>query len=219
MFFKAVVAVLPWRLRRHFLQWFFGYELHADSRIGFAWVYPRHLKMGAGTRIGHLTVVKGLDRLVMAEHASIGRMNWISGYPSGSSPHFAHQVDRRPELAMATHSAITNRHIVDCTDRITIGAFATVAGFRSQLLTHSINLQTCRQEARPISIGAYCFIGTACTLLGGSGVPDYSVLGANSLLNKCFTETHRLYACVPAAMQAELGPDLAYFRRDNGFVI
>lgn len=219
MALKILLVLLPWRLRRLLLQRIYGYELHPDSRIGLAWVFPARLVMGAGAQIGHLTVVKGLDRLLLAESAIIGRLNWISGYPKDQPPHFAHQPDRRPELELAAHAAITNRHIVDCTDRICIGAFATVAGFRTQLLTHSINLETCRQEARPIHIGAYCFVGTACTVLGGANLPDCCVLGAHSLLNKVFTETHRLYAGVPAEERRVLAEDLAYFKRKTGVVI
>jgi acetyltransferase-like isoleucine patch superfamily enzyme len=219
MAFKFLLLLLPWPLRRYLLQRIYGYQLHPRARIGLAWVYPRHLVMDAGAQISHLTVVKGLDRLSMGESAIIGRLNWISGYPSGLPPHFADQPDRRPELELGAHAAITNRHIVDCTDRISIGAFATVAGFRSQLLTHSINLATCRQEARPIHIGAYCFVGTACTVLGGAVLPDCSVLGAHSLLNRAFLETHRLYAGVPAEVKRELDQDLPYFRRASGFVV
>jgi hypothetical protein len=219
MAIKILLLLLPWGLRRPLLQWLYGYQLHPRARIGLAWVYPRQLVMAAGSQVGHLTVVKGLDLLQMAEAASIGRLNWISGYPSGVPPHFAHQAGRRPELQLAAHAAITNRHILDCTDLISIGAFATIAGFRSQLLTHSINLETCRQESRPIHIGAYCFVGTACTVLGGAQLPDYCVLGAHSLLNKSFIETHRLYAGVPAESRRELSPALAYFSRQAGFVL
>ncbi len=219
MLTRILLLLLPWWLRRRLLQRLYGYQLHPQSRIGLAWVYPRRLVMAAGASIGHLTVVKGLDELLMAQASTIGRLNWISGYPSGLPPHFTHQQDRRPELDLGAHAAITNRHIIDCTDRISIGAFATIAGFRSQLLTHSINLETCRQESRPISVGAYCFVGTACTVLGGANLPDYCVLGAHSLLNKAFSETHRLYAGVPAEQRRELDPQLAYFKRKTGVVI
>jgi acetyltransferase-like isoleucine patch superfamily enzyme len=215
---KLLLILLPWWLRRPLLQRLYGYSLHPSSRIGLAWVYPQRLSMAAGAKIGALTVVKGLDRLELGEQAIIGRLNWISAYPSNLPPHFAHQAGRRPELKLGAHSAITNRHLVDCTDLITIGAFATVAGFRSQLLTHSINLKTCQQEARPITIGAYSFVGTACTVLGGASLPDYSVLGAHSLLNKAWSEKHRLYGGVPATVQGELDPKMVYFTRTTGFV-
>jgi len=197
----------------------YGYRLHPTSRIGLAWVFPRRLVMESGARIGHLTVCKGLELVELGEHASIGRLNWITAYPLGAPRHFSHIAERHPELIVAKHAAITNRHIVDCTERVTLGPFATVAGFRSQLLTHSIDLEMCRQDAKPIAIGAYAFVGTACTILGGAVVPDHSVVGAASLLRSAYDEPYWLYAGVPAKPVAQLDPGMKYFARTDGFVI
>jgi acetyltransferase-like isoleucine patch superfamily enzyme len=197
----------------------YGYRLHETSRIGWAWVFPRTLVMGPGASIGHLTVVKGLDQLSLGDHASIGRLNWITAYPANKPPHFTHRASRSPQLVLGEHAAITNRHIIDCTEDVSIGRFSTVAGFRSQILTHSIDLVACRQDAMPISIGDYCFVGTACTILGGSRLPDYCVLGAHALLNRSYGETLRLYAGVPAKEVATLTQDMKYFLRTEGFVI
>jgi hypothetical protein len=210
--------VLPWPLRRAVLRRFFGYEIADTSRIGLSWVYPKKLVLKDGARIGHLTICKNIDLLEIGESASLGNLNWITGYPTGLPGHFEHQPDRRPELVLGPHSAITNRHFVDCTARVDIGAFATFAGFAGQLLTHSINLQTNRQEAYPISIGAYCFVGTNCVLLGGSALPDYSVLGAKSLLNRAHTEKYFLYGGVPAKPIKALPETTKYFQRKSGFV-
>jgi len=209
---------LPWPVRRAILRGFFGYEISDTSRIGLSWVCPKKLVMKPGARIGSLTMVKSIDLLRMEDESFIGNLNWITGFPSGSEKHFAHQTDRRPELILAPHSAITNRHIVDCTASVHIGAFTTFAGFASQLLTHSINLETNRQEAYPITIGAYCFVGTNCVLLGGSALPDYSVLGAKSLLNRAYLETCTLYGGVPAKPIKTLPPTTPYFTRKTGFV-
>jgi acetyltransferase-like isoleucine patch superfamily enzyme len=216
---RALVVLLPWPLKRRVLEVLYGYRVHPTSRIGFAWFFPRRLVMERGSRIGHLTVCKGLEVVELGEHASIGRLNWITAYPLGASPHFAHIAERHPELIVANHAAITNRHIVDCTERVTIGPFATVAGFRSQLLTHSIDLAACRQDAKPIVIGAYAFVGTACTILGGAVVPDHSVVGAASLLRSAYDEPYRLYAGVPAKAVAQLDPEMKYFARTEGFVL
>jgi carbonic anhydrase/acetyltransferase-like protein (isoleucine patch superfamily) len=62
-------------------------------------------------------------------------------------------------------------------------------------------------------------VSTACTVLGGASLPDYCVLGAHSLLNKAFSDTHRLYAGVPAEPRRELATDLGYFKRKTGVVI
>jgi acetyltransferase-like isoleucine patch superfamily enzyme len=215
MFFSLL---LPWSLRRRFLEAQFGYSLHPTSRLGFAWIFPRHLIMEEQARIGHLTVCKGADLLHLGPHAIIGQLNWITGFPSSASRHFAHQTERRPELILGAHAGISSRHFIDCTARVRIGAFSTVAGFRSQLITHSIDLAAGRQSSEPIEIGEYCFLGTNAVVLGGAGLPHHSVLGAKSLLNKKWAEPFRLYGGVPAKPLTELPEDLAYFRRAEGFV-
>ncbi len=113
--------------------------------------------MDAHSHIGHLTVCKGLDLLRLGPYASIGRANWITGLPAGSPKHFVDQDDRRPRLLIGEHAAITNRHLIDCTDTVSIGDFSTFAGFRSQILTHSIDIEACCQTSAPVSIGRYCF--------------------------------------------------------------
>jgi acetyltransferase-like isoleucine patch superfamily enzyme len=210
---------LPWKPRRSLLEKQFGYILHPTSRIGLAWIFPDRLILEANAAIGHLTLCKNIALLHLHEHATIGRGNWITGFPQGSSPHFTSETERHPQLILGEHSAITNRHLIDCTNSITIGKFTTFAGFGSQILTHSIDLAQNRQVSAPVSIGDYCFIGTSSVLLGGSALPDYSVLGAKSLLNKSFTETYSLYGGVPARPLEKLAPDLAYFHRREGFVV
>jgi acetyltransferase-like isoleucine patch superfamily enzyme len=210
--------LLPWGLRRSFLEKQFGYSIHPTSRIGFAWIFPRQLVMEEGSRIGHLNVCKNIDLFHIGAHAVVGQLNWITGFPSGPSRHFGHQPDRRPELILEKHAGISSRHLIDCTARVRIGAFATIAGFRSQLLTHSIDLTAGRQTAQPIDIGEYCFTGTNSVMLGGSALPHHSVLGAQSLLNKKWEEPYRLYAGVPAKPIKELSPEMEYFRRTEGFV-
>jgi hypothetical protein len=214
-----VAMLLPWNLRRAFLEKQFGFQIHPTARIGFAWVFPSRLIMEEGSSIGHLTVAKNLDLLHLKTRATIGRGNWITGFPLGNSPHFASETDRRPELILGEHSAITNRHLLDCTSAITIGAFTTIAGFQSQFISHTIDIRLNRQTSGPISIGKYCFVGTDCVVLGGAVLPDYSVLGAKSLLNKAHTQTYRLYGGVPARELQTLPPDCGYFTRREGFVV
>ncbi len=215
---SLLCLLLPWPLRRALLRSAFGYEISDTSRIGLSWVCPKKLVMKPGARIGSLTVVKGVDLLEMGEDSYIGNLNWVTGFPSGHAKHFAHQPERRPELILGPHAAITNRHMVDCTASVRIGSHTTLAGFATQLLTHSINLETSRQEAYPITIGSYCFLGTNCVLLGGVALPDYSVLGAKSLLNRAQTETYTLYGGVPAKPIKKLPVELLYFLRKTGYV-
>ncbi len=200
------------------LNTFLRFELHRTSHIGFAWTLPKRLILEEHSRIGHLTLCKGLDLLHLKAHASIGPLNWISAYPSSSTEFFARDKDRKPQLLVGAHAAITSRHLIDCTSTVSVGDFSTVAGWRSQLLSHSIDLQLGRQTSRPITIGRYCFVGTACVLLGGSALPDYSVLGAQSLLNRRFLATHWLYAGTPSKPVKALPENSLYFVREVGVV-
>ncbi len=217
-FLMLLSFLLPWPLRRRLLQRCFGFQIHPTARIGLAWVRPQRLVMEEGTYIGDLTICKNLDLIHLKAHSRIGRGNWITGFPPGHPKHFAHEAERRPELILGEHSAVTNRHLIDCTARVTVGKFATFAGFQSQILTHSIDLQTNRQSSAPVSIGDYCFVGTNCVILGGAVLPDFCVLAAKSQLATKLTEQCALYSGVPARFVQELSPEFGYFRRTEGMV-
>ena len=210
--------VLPWSIRRSILEKFYNCHLGEGSRIGLSLLLCRSVRLGRGARIGHLNFLKNLSLVELGDHAVINNLNWITGFPKMDSPHFAAEPDRAPELILGHHSAITNRHLVDCTNRVTIGKFTTFAGFRSQILTHTIDIVEGSQTSRPLTIGDFCFIGTDCILLGGSSLPSYSVLGAKSLLNKQHLTQYRLYGGIPARELSELPADAKYFTREKGFV-
>lgn len=218
MILKILIFFLPWPLKRWALQKKFGYEIHPSARIGLAWVYPRHLRLGRESRIDHFTVAIHLDAVELGDYSTIGRSNWITGHPGGSDRHFTHQKDRRPRLLMGEHSAITKKHYVDCTHEIRIGKFTTIAGHQSELLTHSIDVVAGRQHSKPIEIGDYCFIGTRCIILGGARLPSQSVLAAGAVLTKPFETPFSLFGGVPARRLKELPKEARYFHRTTGFV-
>jgi acetyltransferase-like isoleucine patch superfamily enzyme len=116
------------------------------------------------------------------------------------------------------HSAITHRHLIDCTNEVRIGTHSTIAGWRTQILTHGIDLTLSHQTSRPVVIGSYCFVGTGSILLKGSRLPDRSVLSAGSVLLTQESEECALYSGVPAQKVRDLAPDSAYFTRQEGFV-
>ena len=217
-FLRLCVVLLPWTLRRWVLRRFFKYRIHPTARIGCSWIFPEELEMAEHARIGHFNVAIHLQRVSLGAHALIERSNWITGFKAGDSRHFAHRTDRAPVLLLHEHSAITKHHHLDCTDRVEIGGFTIIGGYGSQLLSHSIDLENNRQDAAPISIGRYCFIGTAVVVLGGARLPDRSVLGAKALLNEAFEQPGWLYAGVPARPVKALNETNAYFHRKEGFV-
>lgn len=216
---KFLICLLPWRSKRFFLERIFGYKIHPSARIGLSWIYPRDLIMLEGSRIGSLNVAVHLEEMVLEKFSKIGRSNWITGFPiNKDSVHFSHQSDRVSKLILGEHSAITKNHHLDCTNILSIGKFTTIAGYQSQFLTHSINIVDGRQDSMPIEIGEFCFVGTNVVVLGGSSLPNYSVLGAKSLLNRKWKECYFLYGGVPATPKKEIPKDARYFSRQKGFV-
>jgi len=214
---SAIAWPLPWVLRRWLLRVFCGYSFAAGARVGHSLIGCRALAMGPYARIGHFNVIKGM-RVDLAEHATIGDFNWISGLGKDNTQHFGEESSRDPALVMGRHAALTARHYVDCSNRVDIGEFATVAGARSQILTHAIDFARNRQVSAPARIGRYCFVGTACVVLKGAELPECSVLAAGSTLARAFDQPFTLYSGVPAQPVKSLDRNAEYFRRTRGYV-
>lgn len=215
---QIVAMPLPWALRRRVLNRLLGFEIASSAWIGCSILDVKKLKMLKGSSIGHLTYAKGLTELRLGDFGHIGNLNWITGFPSDDPRAFAADVGRNPALLIGLHSSITNRHLIDCTGEVNIGAYTTVAGWRTQIVTHGIDFTLSRQTSRPIVIGAYCFVGSGAILLKGSRLPDFSVLSAGSVLSTQESEECALYSGIPARKVRDLAPDSAYFSRSQGFV-
>jgi len=50
------VVFLPWTLKRWLLRRFWGYRIADGARIGLSYIFPHHLVMEEGARIGHFNV-------------------------------------------------------------------------------------------------------------------------------------------------------------------
>jgi acetyltransferase-like isoleucine patch superfamily enzyme len=197
---------------------FFRYKIHPTARIGYSLVVSERLEMGENSRIGHLTVCRGMNLIKLAESAVIGNLNWVVGLPIDDKSFYSDDPHRRSDLILDAHAAITSRQMIDCSNTIHVGRFSIVAGCGSQILTHSVDIERSRQASKPVRIGDYCFVGTGSILLPGSELPDYSILGAGSVLTKAYTEKYCLYGGVPARAVKALPSDLGYFLRKTGFV-
>lgn len=220
--FRLLIVILPWCLKRRVLVSHFHYEIAPNAKIGIAYFFPKHLIMKNGAMVKHLNVAINLDEIIMDENALIDRSNWITGYPTGAgSDFFKDETDRESLLSLGANSVITKKHHFDCTNRIIIGKYVTIAGYNSQFLTHSIDIYLNRQGSKPIIIGNYCFISTRVTILGGSSLPDKSVLAAGAVLNRNYSldDALGLYAGVPAKRKKNIENSAKYFLRSERDVI
>lgn len=215
---SLITSIFPNRTRNFILSKALGWNISATAEISrLAFLNVRSVNLGPGSKIRAMTYAKGLDSIVLGAHARIGRLNWITGFPSSNLDHFSHVQGRDPVLILGDHASITNRHLIDCTDRVEIGAFSTFAGFRSQILTHSIDLKNNIQHCRPVKIGEYSFVGTGTIILGGAILPNRSILAAGSTLGGRLTEEDCLYGGSPVRKIKSLSGYL-YFSRNEGSV-
>jgi acetyltransferase-like isoleucine patch superfamily enzyme len=217
---QFILLLMPWSLRRNLLNTILGFNIHPTARIGLSVILADQVEIGGNASIGHFTYLGKLDRLLVEEHSIVGNFNWVPGLSRKlKSPAYSDAVNRRSDFIMRAHSALTNRHVVDCTDAVEIGAFVTVAGLASQIITHGIDIETNRQTCAPISIGKYSLIGSRVVILKGVKIPPYSIVGAGSIVPKGWEEPYRLVAGNPATIRRTLPADAGYFTRDRGFVL
>ena len=208
----AVLALLPSRLHRLAGTWLLGWKVHPTAHLGHSVIAARHVTIGAGAAIGSGNMIKGIEELTLGDETVISFFNWISGPPKGSGA-FKHSPDRHPALRMGHGSAISGRHIIDCSDTVTFGDYASMGGYRSVIFTHSVDLIRSRQRCTPVTIGERAAILTNCVLLAGTSVAARSIVSAGSVVNTPLTKEYTFYRGNPAVGVRDLPENLGYFTR------
>lgn len=223
---QLLLFVFPMSIRRLLYKWIWGYKIAPDAKIGFSLILCKELTMENHTYIKSMTIIKNIDRVVMRKYARIGPLNFITGFntnPNGMAckkGRFTHIKNRKCELILDEDVAINSRHIIDCNGGVYFGKHSSLAGMRSQILTHGIDAYNSRQDAQPVIIGKYCSIGSGSIVLKGTVVPDYVIVGAGAVLNKKYTESYKIYGGVPATVKKDLtNVDVKWFKRHSGDVI
>ena len=217
-FARFIIVILPWSIKRRLLVAVFGYDIHEHAYIGLSWVFPKRLTLETGANISHFTFFRRIEEVHLLSLSRIGAFVFVTGFPKGVGGHFAREVDRLMSLKIGRESHITSRHLIDCTNSVEIGDYSTIAGYRTQVLTHSIDLEVPMQKSAPVKIGNYCFISTATIILPGVKIPDYCIVAAGSVVTKSFSLSYGLYAGVPARLVKNLSEDYGYFVRKAGRV-
>ena len=212
----VALAPMPWGLKRCALPWLLGAKIDRSARIGMSIVDSDGLEMGPGSRIGHFTVLRGLRQTRIGAGATVGNFNWIT-----ASPMFRSQATAMSEHACFTlgrESAVTARHYIDCSGGVTIGEYTTVAGVRSTIISHQIDLIEGVQSTRATKIGDYCFVSSNVCVTPGASIPDRSVVAMGAVVVGDLAPAGALFGGVPAQVLRSTVDTGRYFRRTRGFV-
>ena len=108
---------------------------------------------------------------------------------------------------------ITVGHEIDCSDRVELGDYASFAGFRSQILTHSLDLVRDRFVTGPVEIGDRSAVMSGCLLLSGTRVPRRCIVSAGSVVTTKLSNELTFYRGNPAQAVRSLPANLRFFRR------
>ena len=74
-----------------------------------------------------------------------------------------------------------------------IGNFSDLAGVRSTLITHQINVESAEQSCHSIVIGDYCLISSNCKFVPGVEIGDKSLVAMGSVLpNKIYPKNSKI---------------------------
>lgn len=214
---RLMLAIAPSRVKRVIGNRLLGWDIHESALIGVSLLNVDTLIMGPGSRIGHFSVLRDLKKLELSASSRIGQWNWITAAaPLVRSPSLGLADDRRGSLIVGKHSAITSRHYIDCSGGITIGAYTTVAGVKSTILTHQIDVAASKQTISPVSVGDYCFIGSDVKITPGTTIGNECVIAMGAVAAGNLIEPRTLYGGVPARPIKQV--DGSYFQRQTGFV-
>jgi acetyltransferase-like isoleucine patch superfamily enzyme len=217
LFIQLIIFLFPWGIRRKFLNKLFDFNISPTAKIGISLLNVKKLILDDSAQIGHLNFFNGLDLVYLKSNAIVNNLNWISAFPSNNRQHFSEESDRQPILLLGKDSAITNRHLIDCTNMVCIGNYSTIAGFRSQIMTHSIDIYSNKQTSYPVYIGDYCFLGSNLTILSGANIKDKVIIAAGSVVPKDEYPSGFIYGGIPAKPIKE-AVGVKYFDRLVGFV-
>jgi acetyltransferase-like isoleucine patch superfamily enzyme len=207
MLIIVIAFQLPGTVRRQLFRQWLGWDIDSTAKVGLSVIDARHVYMGSHVRIGHFNVLRNLERLSLHDNADIGQWNWIT-----SDPTLARLISDGGSLTLDNHSAVTSRHYLDCAGGISLGEFTIVAGIRSTILSHQIDLVESRQTVLPVTIGTHCFLGSDVRVTPGSVITDRCMVAMGAVVAKNLEQSGMMYGGVPA--QPLKSVDHALYFRD-----
>ena len=208
------LVVLPQRLKHWVARRLLGWDIHPTAHIGRSLIDVRHVSMGPESMIGPFNVIRALDRLELARGANIASRNWVVGVPLESAI-YAKATNRDPSLILGEFAMVTVGHDIDCADRVELGEHAVIAGFRSSILTHSLNFVSDRFFTGTVTLGPYAVLLSDCVMLTSTHIPARSIVSAGSVVTTKLTAEQTFYRGNPAEAIRELPDNLRFFKREG----
>ncbi len=189
-----------------------GWDIDPSAFIGRSIILVKHVTMGPESSIGPFNVIRGLDELKLGTGATIASRNYIQAHPIAREVLARQNAKHDPSVVLGDWAKITVGHEIDASDRVEIGNWSGLVGYRCQVLTHSLDLVRDIQITGPVKIGEHTAVMSGCILLSGTTIPSRCIVSAGSVVTTKLTKEQTFYRGNPAEAVREL-PDLKIFHR------
>ena len=171
-----------------------GWEVERGARIrSNIFINVRNVKLRKHAEIRAFNVFRNIS-LEVGENSIIGSFNWI-GAASGLSS----LSNFRGLLSLGCHSAINSRNYFDVSGGVYFGDFTDLAGVRSTIITHQIDMKSSTQSCNSVNIGSHTMICSNSVLVpGGTKIGDRCLFAMGSLIRSGEYPSDGFYAGAPA---------------------
>lgn len=213
----VLVGLIPHsRLKTMLMNRLLGWSVHPTASVApCLFLRITHVSLGAGSRLLGFSVFFDVDQLLLGDDAVVGRWNWVSAARELRTPVLdARAGGHAASLRLGGGGAITSRHYIDCSGGVDLGAFTVLAGVRSTVLSHQLDVGRSEQDVQPVSVGDYCFVGSNTKIVPGASIPDRCVIAMGSVVAGALPDEGFLYAGVPARAVKPLENGLYFTRTD-----
>jgi acetyltransferase-like isoleucine patch superfamily enzyme len=169
--------------------------------------------VGESAIIERFNIFRNLATIRMDGHNLIGSWNQFT-----AAPEYQSYSDRVGMLWMKEHSFVTNRHYVDCSGQVILGAYAAIAGIKSIFQSHELDLVDNKTTIGRVVLADRAVTSTACVMLKDSFLPERSMLAAGAVMVKAKEGSgpppSGLYGGTPARFIKEI-KNFAWWDRDT----
>lgn len=212
----AFLGLLPsGRFKRFLLRKVLGWDIDSSARVApCVFLGVKHISLSAGSGLAAFSVYRDLELLALGTNSGIGHWNYVTAARELRTDVLDATPDTCPATLELGHNAvITSRHYIDCSGGVSVGAFAVLAGVRSTVISHEVDIVRSAQSIASVRIGSHCFVASNVLLTPGSRTPDKSFIAMGALVAGDLVKPEMLYAGVPARPIKDIG-DVAFFSRN-----
>jgi acetyltransferase-like isoleucine patch superfamily enzyme len=164
------------------------HQIGRKSKIGIClFINVSKISIDENVQIGSLNSFRNLKVLRLHSNSSIGNLNWLSASAVLT------QNGANGSIEMKESSVITNRHYLDLSGGLIIGARSAIWGVRSTLMTHGIEIESWLQNTILTEIGDDVVIGSNAIICPGVKISKGSYFGMGCLIAGTYSSPNTLY--------------------------